>query len=27
MRSLNGKSTVYSAKPDDADHVVWYRKD
>jgi len=27
MRSLNSKSTVYSSKPDDADQMVWYRKD
>jgi len=27
MRSLDSKSTAYSAKPDDGDKVVWYRKD
>lgn len=27
MRLLDSKSTIYSAKPDDGDKVVWYRKD
>ncbi len=27
MRSLDSKSVIYSAKPDDSDQVVWYRKD
>ena len=26
VRSANYSTTVYSARPDDGDHIVWYRR-